>query len=305
MFAARTFVPHPTPDGPGRAGRPHRRRRGLRAGLVCTVALAVMAVTAPAASAAPWTCDAFGYLYQTDAATPTVHSVIQIDLATGQFDPNYASTPGEVNSVGYNVLDDFMYGLQIDRSTTPHTLSLVRIHSDGSFDNLGLPAGLPADGGIVTGDVDPNGHFWVLDQSAAPDHWYEIDLVPGSPTYGDVIGDGTIAALTGVTPPADWVWINGALYGLPDSDPATGNAHVVRWTPGATAYEDLGAVPVADPSGAVYTDAAGFLYASINAPATSTGSTRQRCRPFSFRTPRRRPATTGPGAETRPSRRSR
>lgn len=217
------------------------------------------------AANAPFACDAFGYLFQTNGQSP-VHSIIQIDLATGAFNPNYAFTPGYTNAVGYNVLDNYMYGMQLDQ-TTGDVTAMVRIHADGTVDNLGIPSGLMAAGSsIVTGDVDSSGHYWVLDQAANRDHWYEIDLAPGSPTYGQIIDQGSITPLAGVLPPSDWVFINGKLYGLPDANPGgTGNAHIVAWTPGATTFTDLGATSIADGSGAVYADAAGYMYASINA----------------------------------------
>jgi uncharacterized repeat protein (TIGR01451 family) len=245
---------------------PRKRTRGVRALLLGLVAVVAMAIGVPTASAAPFTCDAFGYLYQTNGVSPT-HSVIQIDLATGAYNPNYAFTPGYTNAVGYNVRDNFMYGMQIDQVGVVGAITLVRIHSDGHVDDLGLPAGMPPlGGGIVTGDVDANGHYWVLDQTPAPDHWYEIDVVPGSPTYGDVIAQGDITQPTTFLSPSDWVYINGRFWGLPDANPGgSGNTHLVSWTPGAPTYTDHGVTNIADGSGAVYTDAAGYLYASINA----------------------------------------
>jgi uncharacterized repeat protein (TIGR01451 family) len=67
--------------------------------------------------------------------------------------------------------------------------------------------------------------------------------------------------------PADWAFIDGAFYGIAGAIPAGGDARLVSFTPGATTLVDEGALPVvgADASfGAVFADAAGFLYGSRN-----------------------------------------
>lgn len=263
MFAARTFVPQSTPDEPGRAGRPGRHRRVVPAGLVCTLALAVMAVTAPAASAAPWTCDSFGYLFQSPNFAPAdpnapPHDVVQVDLATGDATTLPGGTPDIVNAVGYNVLDDYFYAWDLA------TQDIVRINSDLTLTHFPVPPGVV--GGFVIGEVDPQGRYWILGGSGTPgvQNYYAIDFAPGSPTFGQVVASGTTTDPAGLSIGADWSWIGGSLYRVQQD--SAGTAHLVRFDPATGVQTDLGALGFTDSGvGATYVDASGFLYASDNA----------------------------------------
>ena len=63
-------------------GERTRGSRGARATLLGVLVVALMAVVAPSASAQPWPCDAFGYLFQTQSGAAT-SQIVQVDLATG------------------------------------------------------------------------------------------------------------------------------------------------------------------------------------------------------------------------------
>jgi uncharacterized repeat protein (TIGR01451 family) len=205
-----------------------------------------------------FTCDAFGYLYQTPSAAS--HPIYQIDLATGAFS-NAGSTADNVNAVGYNTLDDYMYGWDIT------TQQLVRIGSDGSLRQMGVPAGMTAaqaTSQFNVGSFDGAGHLWIM-VGNTPTTYFEIDLAPGSPTYGQAIKTGAATFPAGVTTIADWAFINGAFYGV--SSLATGTSNLVRFAPATGTFTTLGTVPGLAGSaayGAAYTDAAGYLYVSDN-----------------------------------------
>jgi uncharacterized repeat protein (TIGR01451 family) len=244
--------------GRGRAPR-SRRRMGARLALVLAAAVAALAMVAPGASAAevPWTCSAYGYLFQDPAVTPP-GSIYQVDLASGAY-TNYGTTADNVNAVGYNILDNYVYGY--DQTAG----ELVRVSSDGSLTPLGLPAGVNPALPYNVGDVDSAGHYWMMDGNSVPPQWYEIDLAPGSPTYGDVLDSGTAALPAGVTVIADWAFINGALYSVTTT--ASGPAALVKFDTTTGQFGDLGpiaGVPGTNFYGAVYTDAAGDLFASNN-----------------------------------------
>jgi uncharacterized repeat protein (TIGR01451 family) len=208
----------------------------------------------------PWTCDASGYLFQSPAGVAGPHLVQQVDLVSGAYSTAF-NLPHGVNAVGYNTLDDYFYGIAIENG------HLVRIGANGSFTDLGVPTGTGG-AGFNVGDFDANGHYWVT-TSASPSEYFEIDLVPGSPTYGTVVSSGTKGLPGGEFPGADWGFTNGAFYSvgtdtnansiLVKFDPATGNqtiASVMTDSSGAA----VGALLV----GAVYVDASGYLYASDN-----------------------------------------
>jgi uncharacterized repeat protein (TIGR01451 family) len=242
-----------------------RGSRGLRATLLGVLVVAVMAIAAPSASAQAWPCDAFGYLFQTYTGA-TSSEIVQVDLATGS-QTSIGSTPNQTNAVGYNAVDGYFYGMQTATpSPGPYTWTLVRIHSDGTVDDLGVPTG---PGGTMAsvgssypiGEVDPNGHYWAVDTVSAT--WYEVDLTTPTPT---VLRSGTltIPATTGGI--ADWTYINGTLYSVANPAVAGAAAHLVRFDPATGALVDLGTVGFPDGGiGAVFADASGYLYASQNA----------------------------------------
>jgi uncharacterized repeat protein (TIGR01451 family) len=220
----------------------------------------LVAVAAPSASAAPWTCSSFGYLFQTPNAT--THEVYQVDLVSGA-SSLIGSNPDNTNAVGFNVLDNYIYGVQrVTVGPGVFDSTIVRVNSDGTVVDLGTPAGMVANDTYGTGDVDPNGHYWFMSNGF---HWYEVDLAPGSPTYGQVLNQGTVSpSSTGFNVSGDWAWINGALYST--SNTVSGPAHLIRWTP-AGGTEDLGTITglgLGGAYGALYTDAAGYLYGSNN-----------------------------------------
>jgi uncharacterized repeat protein (TIGR01451 family) len=239
----------------------HHRLRGLVL-LAITFALAALALLPGRAAAAetPWTCSAYGYLFQNPTTVPP-GSIYQVDLASGAY-TNYGATSDYVNAVGYNILDNYVYGWD---GTTEE---LVRISSDGSLTPLGLPAGVEIPPGATdynVGDVDSSGHYWMMNGNLQPAPWYEIDLVPGSPTYGEVINSGTATRPAGVGGVADWAFINGALYAVTGT--ASGPAALLKFDPATGQFSNLGpvaGVPGTGLYGAVYTDAAGDLFASEN-----------------------------------------
>jgi uncharacterized repeat protein (TIGR01451 family) len=218
--------------------------------------LMVVAVAAPASHAqagTSWPCDAYGYLFQTQASA-TTSQIMQVDLATGVQNDTGLDTPDTVNAVGYNQVDGYFYGYS-------GSLTLVRIHSDGTVDDLGVPPGMDPLSGNHIGDVDANGHYWVSNGTT----WFEVDLTTPTPT---VLQSGTLTfpptvATGGI---ADWVWTGGGLYSIANPLVAGAAAHLVRFNPATGALVDLGPVGFPDGGvGAVFADASGYLYASQNA----------------------------------------
>lgn len=211
-----------------------------------------------------WNCSAFGYLFQ----SPTVgtHEIMQVDLASGAA-TRLASTRDNLNAAGYNTLDNYVYAWDTTTST------IVQVASDGTTLPIGDPTRTGADFNI--GDFDDAGHLFLTVQGAtATEPWYEVDLSPGSATYGKVIASGTWTMPAGLASGADWSWVRGALYmlSLPSQGPKT--PHLVRFTASTSASVDLGALPFTVPGtftgpllnvfGATYADQAGNLYASYN-----------------------------------------
>jgi uncharacterized repeat protein (TIGR01451 family) len=219
-------------------------------------AISCVLTNTPVAAGPPWTCDAFGYLFQ--SPTPGNNILTQIDLVTG------ASTvvgnyDGILNGVGYNTLDHYFY------AWNDTTAGLVRVSSDLSVTPLGTPVGVI---GANVGDFDDAGHLWQT--VAGGSNWVAVDFSnPASATYGQVIRSGTLTFPGGYAG-FDWSWINGSLYMAMTNGALV--PHLGRFTPGASGngtFTDLGAIAGMTGAsgqrfGATYTDPGGYLYASDN-----------------------------------------
>ena len=62
----------------------------------------------------------------------------------------------EVNSTAFNSVDQYIYGIADNSSN-----SIMRLKSDGSYDNLGAPAYFPNFVSSYAGDFDSEGIFWI------------------------------------------------------------------------------------------------------------------------------------------------
>lgn len=243
--------------------------RWLKAAVV--TAIAVLAVVAPSGARAAgstvtpgpaWDCSVYGYLFQTPANG--THLIMQVDLASGTA-KQLASTAGNLNAAGYNILDNYIYAWDLTSST------IVQVAADGAISRLGDPTRTGAH--FTIGDFDDAGHLFLTLQGAT-EPWYEVDLSPGSANYAKVIASGTRTTPTGLASGADWSWVGGALYmvALPSQGPKT--PHLVRFNPSTSESVDLGTLPFTVPGtftgplldvfGATYADQTGNLYASYN-----------------------------------------
>ena len=245
-----------------------RTRRALGVALSVVLVgvglLALQTATAPLAHAAPesWTCSDVGYLFQSPGGATPPHIVDAVDLVTGA-STQIGTTTDEVNAVGYNVVDNFMYAFS---TTTGH---LVRIGSDLALTDLGTPAGTPAAYANLpynVGGFDDAGNFWVMDNQNG--RWLEISgTATSTPT---TVRYGTATLPASLVLPGDWVFINGNLYAVADTTAGVGG-HLVRFNTATGTFTDLGLLAVtttATPSGnstygAAYTDGT-YLYASRN-----------------------------------------
>jgi uncharacterized repeat protein (TIGR01451 family) len=175
-----------------------------------------------------------------------------VDLVSGDSE-QIGSITDSVNATGYNQTDNYMYGWDVA------TGQPVTVASDGTLTQLGKPAGLPATGTFVIGDVDPSGHYWITDTGG---NWFEIDYAAGSPTYGQLLDSGTatgpaVAAFSSVR---DWVYIDGSLYGV-GAGPS-----LLKFDTASNQITSVASLPTlpANSYGAGYADAAGYLYFSNN-----------------------------------------
>ncbi|WP_430644761.1 DUF6923 family protein, partial [Agromyces sp. GXS1127] len=133
-------------------------------------------------------CDAGAYLFQS-SNTSTPSTVFNVNLVTGTYE-DLGQIPVFLNATGYNPLDDYIYGVGSNGS-------IYRVNSDLSAQELGIPdltlAGLTPSQWqpSSSGEILPNGEFWLVQGSADARRWYVVDLDPTSPTYFSVLSSGT------------------------------------------------------------------------------------------------------------------
>ncbi|KAI5854999.1 hypothetical protein GGS23DRAFT_471115 [Durotheca rogersii] len=133
-------------------------------------------------------CDEYGYLIQ-------VATLYRVDLVTGEFTTVRQSVGdgSSINAIAYNTRDNFLYARQGAANR------ILRISSDGSSEVIGR---LPDSSSYNVGDIDSSGYYWY---GRAGQNWHQLDLIPGSPTYGTLVANGTTDNLgLGI---ADWAYI--------------------------------------------------------------------------------------------------
>jgi hypothetical protein len=127
---------------------------------------------------------------------------------------------GEVNSMGYNVLDNFLYAYSLSDN------KVIRIHSDATYDNVSTLAAatLPR----RAGEIDTDGQMWLTSNDGT--QWAKVNLNPGSSTFGTIVDSGTSTG-PGIYI-ADWVYLPVAgdyLYSI-GVNQTSGISSQLRWS---------------------------------------------------------------------------
>ena len=188
-----------------------------------------------------------------------------INIVTGQPTLQGPLSPAhDVNAIGYNVLDNYIYGY--DQTTN----NIVRVADDGTVIQLGRPTGLPADG-YNTGTFGVNGFLYIFVNNET--RFYTIDLRPNSSTFmklGNPAAGYTEqtsnygTALSVAANISDWVLSEGNLYGVER------NGVLVRIVPTTGQVTEL-ATTAPNPNasfGALAIDSTGTIYAIANSDGT-------------------------------------
>ncbi|SFR75417.1 DUF6923 family protein [Maribacter stanieri] len=198
------------------------------------------------AQSEPFNCDFNAYLFQ-------YNDIYALDLASGS---SYLVaeniTPGNVNGVGYNSTDGFLWGYLSTPSST-----IVRIGNDYSVEQYTIPD-LPS-GNKYVGDISTDGVYYF---KAGGSSYYKVDINPESDTYLEYLGKFSLSQSLSI---ADWAFnaadnmlytVEGKTNTLYKIDPETG---IVK---------TLGVVPILEglsyTFGAVYFDVDGNFYISAN-----------------------------------------
>ncbi|KAI0002329.1 hypothetical protein F4779DRAFT_134189 [Xylariaceae sp. FL0662B] len=198
-------------------------------------------------------CDPSGYLIQ-------ITSLYRVNITTG----NATLVNGNVgdgrsiNAIGYNLGDNFIYG-----AIGNYPSNLIRISASGDSNILGSLNLTSTTGNLNSGDVDENLQYW---GTAGGKFWLQIDLKPGSATFGTTVANGTATFPNTVI---DWAYVPGGgnyLYGLAytSTNDRTILARFDRTGHTWTSLTDFGRVAGQNTWGAVYASDDGFLYGSEN-----------------------------------------
>jgi len=139
-------------------------------------------------NAAAFTCEPGFYQVMTG-------SFKKLDPDTGSYTV-IGSTALNLNAVGYNIEDNYIYGLNND----PGNVTLIKVENDGTYTDLGAVAGLPSSS--VLGDFDHSGNLYVATDNTTI---YKIDISTVTATVINLS-----ASIAGAN---DLVYINGHLYG--------------------------------------------------------------------------------------------
>ncbi|WP_300020830.1 T9SS type A sorting domain-containing protein [uncultured Maribacter sp.] len=198
------------------------------------------------AQSEPFNCDYNAYLFQ-------YNDIYALDLASGS---SYLVaediTPGNVNGVGYNATDGYLWGYLSTPSST-----IVRIGKDYTVNQFTIPE-LPS-GNKYVGDISPDGIYYF---KAGGSSYFKVDINPASPTYLEYLGAFELSQSLGI---ADWAFnaADGMLYTVEG-----GSRKLYKIDPGTGKVYNLGEVPILEglsyTFGAVYFDVDGNFYISAN-----------------------------------------
>ncbi|CAM4320006.1 DUF6923 family protein [Zobellia nedashkovskayae] len=133
----------------------------------------------------PFSCDESLYLSQHETATATTFYDIESSTNPFTISPVGDNSHGiQYNAMGYNPIDDFIYGIEENSNT------LIKIAADGVTIRLGAITGLPS-GLYSSGEIDDNGNYYV--QLDGPSSIvYQIDILTQTATAINL--DQTIVA---------------------------------------------------------------------------------------------------------------
>lgn len=166
-------------------------------------------------------CDARMFLDQVSGATsPNQATLYNVGYASTPFTYTSLGSGLARNAIGFNPLDNYIYGIEWDGTTGNE---LLRVGANGSSVNLGVVAGLPV-GNYAAGVISPTGDYYVTEGGGAP--LYRINLTTRSATAITMSQSVTVF---------DLVWYGGALYSINSS-----NGQLIRIDPATGAVTSIG-----------------------------------------------------------------
>ncbi len=211
-----------------------------------TLLVALFSNISSKAQSEPFLCDYNAYLFQ-------YNDIYALDLASGSsYLVSENVTPGNINGVGYNSTDGYIWGYLSSPQKT-----IVRIGKNFEVQQYTFPE-LTTNNKYV-GDISIDGIYYFKGGGSS---YYKIDLNPDSETYLEYLGEFTLSKSLSI---ADWAFnaADNKLYTV-----EKGSNHLYRIDPDTGVVTDLGLVPILTglnyTFGAVYFDVDGNFYISAN-----------------------------------------
>ncbi len=132
-------------------------RNALFGVLLLTLPFVTVGLGTQTAQAAPFTCS--NQFFQVINGTIKV-----LNPANGTYSNVGSGSTGSLitNAIGYNSMDNYIYGWQEVDPFDSGTQGLVRIEDDGTTTALGVPAGVPTPASYVAGDFDTSGFLYII-----------------------------------------------------------------------------------------------------------------------------------------------
>lgn len=169
-----------------------------------------------------------------------------------------ASGSNNINAMGYSLADNFLYAAL---SQSPY--SLIRIAGNGDATTV---ASFNTTIAYNCGDIDDRSSYWATLYGGS---WTQVDLLPGSATFGKLVANGTATSMPSGYRVYDWVYVPGggdALYGI--ANPSDGSRSVLmsfgRANKTWTQLTDFKHVAGSNQWGALYASDDGYLFGSEN-----------------------------------------
>jgi hypothetical protein len=181
-----------------RRGAREFRLRGVYRVMTAAVAVSLTVVSGVFLGISPAAAAAGAFVCQPGFFQVISGQLNTLNPVTGAYTPIGAAA-GNYNAIGYDTLDNYIYGMSTVTATQAH---LLRIASDGTVTDLGLPTGLPV-ANYVSGDFDDAGNLII---QASATSYYSINVATRIATH---------LTITGATGSAnDMVWIGGTVYSM-------------------------------------------------------------------------------------------
>ncbi|KAH7317166.1 hypothetical protein B0I35DRAFT_479932 [Stachybotrys elegans] len=217
-----------------------------------TTSTSTTSATGPSAT---FNCPPQGFLIQQ-------RTFYRVDIATGATTLIHSDVGpgGNINAIGYNRFDNFIYGILIGSSNS----QVIRISASGDYTLLNLRLSSTS---INSGDIDNQGHYWVTESGR---DWWQIDL-SNSATFGTVLRSGTATLRPSANFIADWSYVPGGgdyLYGVVSNGDTSTLSRFSRTSFTWSSVRELGNVVGSNTWGALYSAADGTMYGGENTSGT-------------------------------------